>query len=95
MKKSFHPRAILVLIMVFLGIAVWSTADAVYADNRFTIAVIPDTQNCVDNTKKQPDSTQEFITETSYLAIHKNALNQVLWIPSRMGSGPVGHENPG
>jgi hypothetical protein len=44
---------------------------------RFTIAVIPDTQNYVDNTKKQPASAKDFSTETAYLATHKNALNLV------------------
>ena len=44
---------------------------------RFTIAVIPDTQNYVDNTKKQTASAKDFMTETAYLATHKNEPNLV------------------
>ena len=77
MKKPFHPQAISALILLFLGIAVWFTAGAANGDNRFTIAVIPDTQNYVDNTKKQPASAKDFLTETTYLATHKNPLNLV------------------
>ncbi|HVP77813.1 MAG TPA: metallophosphoesterase [Thermodesulfobacteriota bacterium] len=77
MRKSFHPKAILALIVLCLGITVWSTANVAYGDNRFTIAVIPDTQNYVDNTKTQPASAEEFVTETAYLATRKDALNLV------------------
>jgi len=40
----------------------------------FTIAVISDTQNYVDNNKTQPSSTEVFKLETTYLAAHKNKL---------------------
>ncbi len=41
----------------------------------FTVAVIPDTQNYVDDTKPQPDSLETFLQETQYLAKHKRDLN--------------------
>ena len=43
----------------------------------FTIAVIPDTQNYVDDTKPQPGSLGIFNAQTQYLADRKNALNLV------------------
>ena len=73
----FHPKAVLASIVLFLGIAVWSTAVAGNGDLRFTIAVIPDTQNYVDNTKSQPASSHDFIAQTSYLAAHRKDLNLV------------------
>ncbi len=43
--------------------------------NFFTIAVIPDTQNYVDVTHKQPLNENFFISQTRYLADHVNDLN--------------------
>jgi len=85
MRKLYHLKAVLALLVVFVGITSWFAPGAAYdGDERqvekstgFTIAVIPDTQNYVDNTKKQPASIKDFLTETAYLAAHKNALNLV------------------
>jgi hypothetical protein len=46
-----------------------------YAGSSFTVAVIPDTQNYVDNTKSQPNSLGIYKTETQYLADHKDDMN--------------------
>jgi len=77
MRRSFYANTILALVVVFLGIALWSTPQGAYGDNRFTIAVIPDTQNYVDNTKKQPNSSRDFTVETQYLADHQKDLKLV------------------
>jgi hypothetical protein len=83
MRKLFKAKTVLALLVLTLGIATWFAPGAVYGDNwdkrdkKFTIAVIPDTQNYVDNTKKQPDSTKDFIVETQYLATHKDDLKLV------------------
>jgi hypothetical protein len=50
---------------------------AAHAANTFTIAVIPDTQNYVDNTKPQPGSLSVFKAETQYLADHKAKMGLV------------------
>ena len=80
MKTSFPRRATLTLLMLVLGAATWLAPGTVYSDNgdkRFTIAVIPDTQNYVDNTKTQPASVKDFIAETRYLALNKERLKLV------------------
>ncbi len=74
MNKSGYSRAVLA-VLLFVGIAAFFMAGAVYAGNSFTIAVIPDTQNYVDDTKPQPDSLNFFKAETLYLAKHKNDMN--------------------
>jgi hypothetical protein len=56
------------------------------ARDSFTIAVIPDTQNCVDNNKPQPDSLKTFKGETQYLADHKHPMN-LTFHPAHAGSG--------
>jgi len=81
-KKLTSRRRLLALVALFLGIAIGlaPAADRGEQDlreNRFTIAVIPDTQNYVDDTRQQPTSTNDFMAETSYLATHKNDLNLV------------------
>jgi len=86
MKKPFHPKAIEALLVLFLGIAAWFGPGAVYGNDRFTIAVIPDTQFYVDSGNTlttspaytQPsanDSAKYFQAETRWLADHKEALN--------------------
>lgn len=77
MKRPLQAKAIVTLVLVFLGMAVWFAPAAVYADNRFTIAVIPDTQNYVDNLKAQPAGNNDFLAETQYLADHKKDLKLV------------------
>jgi hypothetical protein len=85
MRKLFHPKAVLALLVLFMGMASWFAPGTAYdgdergveKSTRFTIAVIPDTQNYVDDTKKQPASTKSFLSQTAYLATHKNALNLV------------------
>ena len=47
------------------------------AENAFTIGVLSDTQNYVDVTKSQPESTEVFNAQTQYLADNKNTLNLV------------------
>lgn len=44
---------------------------------KFTIAVIPDTQNYCDTTKPQPSSSQIFIDEADYIASQKTKQNIV------------------
>ncbi len=76
MRRPSQRLAILAVFAMFVGVSVWFAPGA-FADNTFTIAVIPDTQNYVDNTKTQPASTQEFNAETEYLANNKTYLNLV------------------
>jgi hypothetical protein len=57
--KPCHPKLTAALLALFLGIPVSfaPTSDREEKNggvNRFTIAVLPDTQNYVDNTKPQP-----------------------------------------
>ena len=87
MKKHPHQNTIVVVLLaLILGISGCSAVTgghgtdaghnekANFGEPRFTIAVIPDTQNYVDNTQKQPISNEDFIMETTYLANHKEAL---------------------
>ena len=76
MRKPSQRLAILAVLALFVGVSAWFAPGA-FADNTFTIAVIPDTQNYVDNTKPQPASTQEFNAETQYLAENKAFFNLV------------------
>ena len=48
-----------------------------YAAVTFTIAVIPDTQNYVDESTKQPESLSFFKAQTQYLAAQKHPMNVV------------------
>jgi hypothetical protein len=78
--KTFHPKVISALLVLFIGIAISIAPPSDREDKSrgagsFTIAVIPDTQNYVDNTKPQPASYKGFVAETTYLATHKNELN--------------------
>ena len=65
-------------LALFLGAAFSpifaSAGDASLDGDFFTIAVIPDTQNYVDDTKPQPDSFATFKAETRYLASEGRAL---------------------
>ena len=88
MKKPFHPKTLGALLVLFLGMAAWFAPGAVYGGDRFTVAVIPDTQFYVDSGNTlttspgytQPnanDSAKYFKGETQWLADHKKALNLV------------------
>jgi len=68
MKKVSYSRA----IMGSLLLSVFFLSNNACARDVFTIAVIPDTQNYVDNNKTQPDSLNVFKAETTYLAEHKH-----------------------
>lgn len=74
MKKSWYSRTAAALLLC-VGIAACLMAGAAYAGNYFTIAVIPDTQNYVDDTKPQPDGLNFFKAETLYLAKHKHDMD--------------------
>ena len=77
MKESSRSRTALAAFLVFFGITVSIVSGAAQAVDTFTIAVIPDTQNYVDNTKPQPGSLSVFKAETQYLADHKDAMSLV------------------
>lgn len=73
MKKLSHLREIVAALILIVSVM----TSGAYANDSFTIAVIPDTQNYVDNNKTQPDSLNFYKAETSYLANHKHDLNLV------------------
>jgi hypothetical protein len=67
---NWHRRAAsaAALVLTLCGPALASARDF------FTIAVIPDTQNYVDERKPQPASLSAFLAETRYLAHHREDL---------------------
>jgi hypothetical protein len=64
------------LAPLFLAAAVAMTSQSALAE-KFTVAVIPDTQNYCDNTKSQPSSLTDFLIEANYLVDQKTAKNIV------------------
>ena len=80
MKKLLYLSKVFaaVAFSIFLvGISGCAGTPFTGAHNHFTIAVIPDTQNYVDNLKKQPTSLDIFKAQTTYLADHKEDMNLV------------------
>lgn len=65
------------LALAVLGLAgsVSSSAQACGNYDKFTVAVISDTQNYVDYTYPQPESFQPFLQEMRFLARHEDELN--------------------
>ena len=61
------------MLAAALAVSVLAPAGA-HARDFFTIAVISDTQNYVDNNKPQPASLEVFKQQTRYLADHRNEL---------------------
>jgi len=74
-RALFFSFAIVTLLIP--AIAYSSDMQSHPGHQTFTIAVIPDTQNYVDNNKPQPSSLITFKEETEYLAAHKRDLNLV------------------
>ena len=62
--------------LMFLG-TVLSLPLMAHSAGTFTMAIIPDTQNYVDDTKPQPGSLSVFHAETRYLADRKDSINLV------------------
>jgi Calcineurin-like phosphoesterase len=60
---------------VLAAFAALVLAAGAHARESFTIAVIPDTQNYVDETRPQPASLRTFKAEMQWLADHRVALN--------------------
>lgn len=71
MKKLSYPKTMLATLILSTSLM----PNGAYARDSFTIAVIPDTQNYVDNNKPQPASLSVFKAETQYLANHKHDLH--------------------
>jgi len=68
-RHRASSRAILVAIVATL-----LAPSRAWSRDFFTIAVIPDTQNYVDDSRPQPRSARAFIAETAFLASHKDEL---------------------
>jgi hypothetical protein len=64
-------------VLLAAGALLLTGAGAARSGDAFTIAVIPDTQNYVDELRPQPGSLQTFKDETRYLADHKSELDLV------------------
>jgi hypothetical protein len=62
-------------MLLSLALAASLLPGAASANESFTIAVIPDTQNYVDNNKPQPQSLETFKAEMQLLKDYKNPLN--------------------
>ncbi|HYA90618.1 MAG TPA: metallophosphoesterase [Thermodesulfobacteriota bacterium] len=77
MRTSPRASKALMAFLVFLGTLVFLMQVAAYAASTFTIAVIPDTQNYVNETNPQPGSLSVFKAETRYLADQKDSMNLV------------------
>lgn len=70
MKQSSYSRTMLAA----LALGAFLAPSGAHARDAFTIAVISDTQNYVDNNKPQPGSLRVFAQETRYLAEHARAM---------------------
>ena len=80
MRVCLSRKAVTVSPVIF-GVVLFLMSIAGYAASTFTIAVIPDTQNYVDDTKPQPDSLDVFKTETQYLAGQKDSVSLAFVTP--------------
>jgi hypothetical protein len=71
MKNPFHSSS-MGSAMAAIALGAFAAPSGSYAcdqsGDQFTIAVISDTQNYVDDLKPQPDSSVVFEQETRYLA---------------------------
>ncbi len=74
MRKPLQRPGMFATLLVAFCIAAW-LPPVVSADNAFSIAVIPDTQNYVDELKAQPESFNDFLAETRHLANNKATLD--------------------
>ncbi len=76
-QKKGWPFALVSITLA--GLALFPVTASAHDDRDredvFTVAVIPDTQNYVDNNKAQPASLVGFKTETQYLANNRHRLN--------------------
>jgi hypothetical protein len=78
MTNFARPRFILATLMLsalFIPAGANAHSDTCRTNNAFTIAVISDTQNYVDETHAQPDGLAIFEQQTRFLASHKRQLN--------------------